>query len=170
MFGSFITSCGAACGQFRFSPHAQGAAGAFPGKRPVMGAARPRNPQHFHRVRTGSAPLCTGHPHACAQTAGKQSSYPQRAAPCVPGQAHPDARLQARGQMRSPERAGIRMPGIGRGPRRPRYAQAAPAALVTSSLLCRSRKLKVDTLVPSSGFQQLIVGQQRQNQARPLHV
>ena len=40
----------------------------------VMGAARPRNPQLFHRTRTGSTPLRTSHPHLCAQPAGKQSS------------------------------------------------------------------------------------------------
>ncbi len=57
------------------------------------------------------------------------------------------------GQMRSPQRAGIPMPGTGRGPRRPRYAHAALAGpLVTSSLRCRSRKLEIDTLVPSPGI------------------
>jgi len=38
-----------------------------------MVATRQRNPQHFHRVRTGSAPLRTSHPHVCTQT-GKHSS------------------------------------------------------------------------------------------------
>ena len=67
-----------------------GLAGAFPGKGPVLGAARQRNPQHFHRVRTGSVPLRTSHPHVCAQPAGKQSSCragrqsaDQRASACV---------------------------------------------------------------------------------------
>jgi len=40
-----------------------------------MGAARRRNPQHFHRIRTGSVPLRTSHPHLCAQPAGKQFSW-----------------------------------------------------------------------------------------------
>ena len=46
---------------------------ALPGKCPLLVPARPRNPQHFHRLCTGLAPLRTSHPHVCAQTAGKQS-------------------------------------------------------------------------------------------------
>ena len=46
---------------------------ALPGKRPLLVPARLRNPQHFHRLCTGLAPLRTSHPHVCAQTAGKQS-------------------------------------------------------------------------------------------------
>ena len=67
---------GVACGQFQFSPHAQAAVGAFPGKGSVMGVARQRNPQHFHRARTATVPLRTSHPHVCAQPAGKQCSCP----------------------------------------------------------------------------------------------
>ena len=71
-------------------------------KAPVMLAGRQRNPQHFHRVCTGSALLRTSDPHVCAQTAGKvhrqQGSSPvaclpawqavahRRAGACVPGQ------------------------------------------------------------------------------------
>jgi hypothetical protein len=36
-----------------------------------MVAARQQNPQHFHCVCTGSAPLRTSDPHVCAQTAGR---------------------------------------------------------------------------------------------------
>ena len=46
---------------------------ALPGKCPLLVPARPRNPQHFHRLCTGLAPLRTSHPHVCAQAAGKQS-------------------------------------------------------------------------------------------------
>ena len=46
---------------------------ALPGKCPLLVPARLRNPQHFHRLCTGLAPLRTSHPHVCAQTAGKQS-------------------------------------------------------------------------------------------------
>jgi hypothetical protein len=46
---------------------------ALPGKRPLLVPARLRNPQHFHRLCTGLAPLRTSHPHVCAQVAGKQS-------------------------------------------------------------------------------------------------
>ena len=46
---------------------------AFPGKCPLLVPASLRNPQHFHRLCTGLAPLRTSHPHVCAQTAGKQS-------------------------------------------------------------------------------------------------
>ena len=47
---------------------------ALPGKRPLLVPARLRNPQHFHRLCTGLAPLRTSHPHVCAQAAGEQSS------------------------------------------------------------------------------------------------
>ena len=46
---------------------------AFPGKWPLLVPASRRNPQHFHRLCTGLAPLRTSHPHVCAQTARKQS-------------------------------------------------------------------------------------------------
>lgn len=46
---------------------------ALPGERPLLVPARLRNPQHFHRLCTGLAPLRTSHPHVCAQAAGKQS-------------------------------------------------------------------------------------------------
>ena len=46
---------------------------ALPGKCPLLAPASLRNPQHFHRLCTGLAPLRTSHPHVCAQTAGKQS-------------------------------------------------------------------------------------------------
>jgi hypothetical protein len=64
----------AACGQFRVCPHAQTQLALFPGKRPTLGPARQRNPQHFHCACTGSAVLRTSHPHLCAQPAGKQPS------------------------------------------------------------------------------------------------
>ena len=38
-------------------------------------AAGWRDPQHFHRARTGSVPFCTSDPHACAHIAGQPSSY-----------------------------------------------------------------------------------------------
>lgn len=68
-----------------------------------MVAAGQRNPQHFHYVCTGSAPLCTSDPHVCAQTAGKQSCClagwqavaDRRAGACVPGQPA-DARIWPR--------------------------------------------------------------------------
>lgn len=47
---------------------------ALPGKCPLLVPASLRNPQHFHRLCTGLAPLRTSHPHVCAQTAGQQSS------------------------------------------------------------------------------------------------
>ena len=47
---------------------------AVPGKCPLLVPASLRNPQHFHRLCTGLAPLRTSHPHVCAQTAGEQSS------------------------------------------------------------------------------------------------
>src|SRR6185437_973395 len=50
-----------------------GIARALPGKCPLLVPASLRNPQHFHRLCTGLAPLRTSHPHVCAQTAGKQS-------------------------------------------------------------------------------------------------
>ena len=68
---------------------------ALPGKCPLLALASLRNPQHFHRLCTGLAPLRTSHPHVCAQTAGQQSSgrpagRQQRtgagAGPCMPGQ------------------------------------------------------------------------------------
>jgi len=37
---------------------------------PCPVAARQRNPQYFHRLRTGWALLRTSHPHICAQAAG----------------------------------------------------------------------------------------------------
>jgi hypothetical protein len=43
---------------------------ALPGKRPLLVPASLRNPQHFHRLCTGLAPLRTSHPHVCAQAAG----------------------------------------------------------------------------------------------------
>jgi len=46
---------------------------ALPGKCPLLVPASLRNPQHFHRLCTGLAPLRTSHPHVCTQTAGKQS-------------------------------------------------------------------------------------------------
>ena len=46
---------------------------ALPGKCPLLVPASLRNPQHFHRLCTGLAPLRTSHPHVCAQAAGKQS-------------------------------------------------------------------------------------------------
>jgi hypothetical protein len=51
-------------------PNAQAAAGAFPGESRVMGAARQRNPQHFHRARTVMVPLRTSHPHVYAHSSG----------------------------------------------------------------------------------------------------
>ena len=53
---------------------------ALPGKRPLLVPARLRNPQHFHRLCTGLAPLRTSHPHVCAQAAGKQSCVGWQAA------------------------------------------------------------------------------------------
>jgi hypothetical protein len=66
---------------------------ALPGKRPLLVPARLRNPQHFHRLCTGLAPLRTSHPHVCAQTAGKQSCVGGRqqrisAGTCLPASRH----------------------------------------------------------------------------------
>jgi hypothetical protein len=55
--------------KFEFPPHAQGVYNDLPARSSVMGAAGGRDPQHFHRVRTGSGPLCTRHPHVCAHKA-----------------------------------------------------------------------------------------------------
>jgi hypothetical protein len=55
--------------KLEFPLHAQGVYHDLPGRRSVMGAARRPDPQHFHRVRTGSGPLCTRHPHVYAQKA-----------------------------------------------------------------------------------------------------
>jgi hypothetical protein len=49
--------------KFEFPLHAHGVYHDLPGRSPVMGAAGRRDPQHFHRVRTASGPLCTRHPH-----------------------------------------------------------------------------------------------------------
>jgi hypothetical protein len=46
---------------------------ALPGKCPLLAPASLRNPQHFHRLCTGLAPLRTSHPHVCAQAVGKKS-------------------------------------------------------------------------------------------------
>jgi hypothetical protein len=95
-------NCGAACGQFQFPVHAQRAAGALPGKGPIRDAAIQRNPQHFHRARTGSVSLRTSHPHACAQPAGKRTSCRagqaagRRARACLTRPARRTARLRAR--------------------------------------------------------------------------
>ena len=67
---------------------------ALPGKCPLLVPARLRNPQHFHRLCTGLAPLRTSHPHVCAQAAGKQScrrlagssGSAWGAGTCMPGQ------------------------------------------------------------------------------------
>jgi hypothetical protein len=48
---------------------------------PCPGAAGRRNPQHFHRVRTGLAPLRTSHPHVCAQAARSSPLAGQAASP-----------------------------------------------------------------------------------------
>ena len=53
---------------------------ALPGKRPLLVPAGLRNPQHFHRLCTGLAPLRTSHPHVCAQAAGKRSCVGWQAA------------------------------------------------------------------------------------------
>jgi len=46
---------------------------ALPGKRPLLVPARLRNPQHFHRLCTGLAPLRTSHPHVAHRQQGQQS-------------------------------------------------------------------------------------------------
>jgi hypothetical protein len=102
---------GAACGQFHFPGHAQRAADALPGKGPIRDAARQRNPQHFHRARTGSVSLRTNHPHVCAQPAGKQSLVPRRAGsrsarPGLPDTAStPDREAPGPGRVRSRKEA-----------------------------------------------------------------
>ena len=100
--------------KFVFPFHAQGVCHDLPGRSPVMGAARRRDPQHFHRVRTGSGPLCTRHPHVCAQKAcccamaSKICGRPIRpcrhcsrddAAPSLAGE-HTDGLAPARGRVR----------------------------------------------------------------------
>ena len=65
-----------------------------------MGAARRRNPQHFHRIRTGSVPLRTSHPHLCAQPAGKQFS-------CHAGRPPVSAVLAGHGQQAGHEAPGL---------------------------------------------------------------
>ena len=62
-----------------FNERTGGLSRALPGKSPIPVAARERNPQHFHRVRTASTPLHTSHPHVCAQIAG--SSRPRNPPP-----------------------------------------------------------------------------------------
>ena len=62
MFGLFPANRGAACGQFHPSLRAQGVHCAVPGRHPARGAVSRRNPQRFHRTRTGIRPLRTRHP------------------------------------------------------------------------------------------------------------
>jgi hypothetical protein len=132
-----VTYCGVACGQYRFSLHAQAAAGALPGKGPVMGAARQRNPQQFHRVHTGLARLRTSHPHVCAQTAGTQPRRSGRPARRTRGSGLDEIAQEGRHRMPTAARKTGR-PRIHRKPARPahpdrprtarpRYAQAAQA-------------------------------------------
>jgi hypothetical protein len=71
ILGLFICFRGVACGQFRLLLYPQGAGRFLLVKVPFMSAAGWRNPQHFDRACTGSAPLCTGAPHACAHIAGQ---------------------------------------------------------------------------------------------------
>ena len=59
-----------------FFLHAQGVDCALPGESPFMGAARPPDPQHFPKVRTGPAPFYTSDPHGCAQQSGKRFPCP----------------------------------------------------------------------------------------------
>jgi hypothetical protein len=74
---------------------------ALPGKCPLLVPARPRNPQRFHRLCTGLAPLRTSHPHVCAQTAGSsplvgwQAAADRHGAPVLVCQANaPRARIR----------------------------------------------------------------------------
>ena len=100
--------------KFEFPLHAQGVYHDLPGRSPVMGAAGRRDPQHFHRMRTSSGPLCTRHPHVCAQkacccaVAAKICGRPIRpcrhcsrdgAAPSLVGE-HTDGLASARGRGR----------------------------------------------------------------------
>ena len=95
---------------------------ALPGKRPLLVPARLRNPQHFHRLCTGLAPLRTSHPHVCAQAAGKQacrrlagsSGSAPAPAPCQAGVHH--CRAHVVPQVEAKSRARLR-------PRRHRHDQ-----------------------------------------------
>ena len=89
----------------------------FPGKRLTLDAARQRNPQHFHRACTGSALLCTSHPHLCAQSAGKQPSG--RADRQQPINAPAPAVTQPAGRTRDSGPSAdeiVQEPGLGRSP------------------------------------------------------
>jgi hypothetical protein len=103
MFGLFFANCGVVCGQFHFPLHAQGVDCALPGRRPVTGAVRKRNPQHFHRARTDPARFCTRHPHVCAQKAV-----------AAPGPARPPVGRSGRAGTAS-RRLGIQSCGRARG-------------------------------------------------------
>jgi hypothetical protein len=86
----------------------------------VMGAARRRNPQHFHRVCTGSVRLRTNRPHGCAQVTGRQSSYragrwPRINSPVLACQGLHAGREDL-AWMRSPETAGTGMLAAARRP------------------------------------------------------
>jgi hypothetical protein len=57
-----------------FPLRAHGAGSVLPVDSPFMSAARRRNPQHFHRPRTGLVPFYTSDPHACAQPVGSPAA------------------------------------------------------------------------------------------------
>jgi hypothetical protein len=134
--------CGVACGQFRFSLRPQGVDRAFPGERPVTGAARQHDPQHFPNVRTGPAPFYTSDPHGYAQQsrAGRQ----RVSVPVLARGGRPAGRrsgLGHRPRRRAPDARRIPCRQAARVPRRlpavtlivilpaarPRYAHAARA-------------------------------------------
>ena len=85
-------------------------------KIPIRDAVRQRNPQHFHRSRTGSMPLRTSHPHVCAQPAGTRSSSRaghaagQRARDCVTTVGTPDREAPRPGPDEIAHEGGPRMP------------------------------------------------------------
>ena len=155
-----------------FYLHARGAGRVLPVRGHFMSVAWRRDPQLFHRVRTGVVRFCASDPHACPQKAGEQSccraggerrvSVPgacvtrpaRRPRGPAPG---PDEIVQEGGHRMfpaAPPDRRIRRPPAGRAhphpPRtaRPRYAQAAP--LVTPCLPDRRDRLKGDALVHRS--------------------
>jgi hypothetical protein len=149
--------CDAACGQFRVSPYAQARLALSPGKRPTPGAARQRNPQHFHRSCTGSMLLHTSHPQRCAQPAGKQPS-------CRAGRQQPIS-AGACGETATGRTRGSGFPAPMRSCKNP----AADARLVRTVPMLPGRDLGIGAGIPAVAGAPVLEEDvpAGQNQARP---
>ena len=116
---------------------------ALPGKRPLLVPARLRNPQHFHRLCTGLAPLRTSHPHVCAQAAGKQSCVGWQAAADRHGRRYLYAR-PARRVRESETRWSIGRPLPGKDRRPPLPGSRRPQVGAKSRARLRPRRHRHD--------------------------